>query len=202
MGLQIDWFAQIVEVTSPTTSVDLQTLHDFVEDQMATPVGSQHSDILQPEGKIEDASNPGVFSQIICVLHSPWQIQFWPGSGYTTIFGGKLVGGLIDQPIKATGAAGDITVLNSPVDGVATVVETGISGLTPDEAATLALLDGIEGTLDHAEIMRILLAAAAGKVSGAAGTNVKIRDQADTKDRIDATVDATGNRTAVTLDAS
>ena len=60
----------------------------------------------------------------------------------------------------------------------------------------------IEGTLDHQEVMRILLAAMAGKLSGAEGTNVKIRDQADTKDRIDATVDEFGNRTSVTLDES
>ena len=65
-----------------------------------------------------------------------------------------------------------------------------------------ALLDVIEGTLDHQEVMRILLSSAANKLSGAATTNVKIRDLADSKDRIDATVDANGNRTAVTLDAS
>ena len=64
------------------------------------------------------------------------------------------------------------------------------------------LLDVIEGTLDHQEVMRLLLASAANKLSGAEGLNVKIRDLADTKDRIDATVDANGNRTAVIVDAS
>lgn len=65
-----------------------------------------------------------------------------------------------------------------------------------------ALLDVIEGTLDHQEVMRLLLAAAAGKLDGANTTNVTIRDQADSKDRIDATVDEFGNRTAVSVDAS
>jgi hypothetical protein len=50
--------------------------------------------------------------------------------------------------------------------------------------------------------MRLLLAAAAGKLDGANTTNVTIRDQADSKDRIDATVDEFGNRTAVSVDAS
>ena len=85
------------------------------------------------------------------------------------------------------------------------VVSTG-SGLDSGQDAKLtrihALLDVIEGTLDHQEVMRILLSSAANKLSGAATTNVKIRDLADSKDRIDATVDADGNRTAVTLDAS
>ena len=141
MGLAIDYGNQIVQITSPTTSVDAQALHDFIEDSMATPEGMQHSAIIQPEGKIEDPSNPGIFSQIIIVLNTPWQIQFWGGSGYTRIFGGKLVGGLADQPIKATGTAGDVTVLESPVDGLTVVPETGLTMLklgSDDAAGALA----------------------------------------------------------------
>jgi hypothetical protein len=59
----------------------------------------------------------------------------------------------------------------------------------------------IESGYTAAEILRIVTAAIAGKVSGAEGTNPKFRDLADTKDRIDATTDQYGNRTAVTLDA-
>lgn len=127
MALQLNYSSKIVAVTSPTTGVDAQTLHDFIEDQMASPVGmvsdggnsSFLGDILKPEGKIEDESNPGVFSQIILVLNPEWQIQFWVGSGYTRIFGGKIVGGVAGQPMKSSGGVGDITVLESPVDGVA-----------------------------------------------------------------------------------
>lgn len=60
----------------------------------------------------------------------------------------------------------------------------------------------VENNLSGADVMRILLAAMAGKVSGAATTTINIRDTADTKNRISATVDADGNRSAVTLDAS
>ncbi len=127
MPLVIDWFNSLIKITSPTTNVDGQVLHDFIEDQMATPVGVLTSDILNPEGKIEDPSNPGVFSQIIIILNSPWQIQFWGGSGYTRIFGAKVVGGLADEVLKATGTAGDITVLESPVDGLTVVSGSGIT---------------------------------------------------------------------------
>ena len=139
MPLQIDWPSSLILITSPTTEVDAQTLHDFIEDQMATPVGELYGDIIQPEGKIEDPTNPGVYSQIIMVFHSPWQIQFWGGSGYTRIYGDKLVGGLNDQVLKATGTAGDISVLESPVDGVTVV--TGTSGLTPEESAKIDAID-------------------------------------------------------------
>lgn len=141
--MSIDWAGSIINITSPTTSVDGQVLHDFIEDQMATPVGVQYADIIQPEGKIEDPSNPGVFSQIIIILNSPWQIQFWGGSGYTRIFGAKIVGGLSDQPLKATGTAGDITVLESPVDGLTVTSGSGLSAA--QDAKLTAINDQILG---------------------------------------------------------
>ena len=133
MGLNINWETKIIEITSPTTNVDAQTLHDFIEDNMATAVGMGYDDIIKPEGKVEDPSNPGVFSQIIIILNSPWQIQFWGGSGYTRIYGGKIVGGLSDEPIKATGTAGDVTVLESPVDGL--TVATGAPAESSEDIA-------------------------------------------------------------------
>ena len=134
MPLSIDAFNKLILVTSPTTEVDAQTLADFIEDYMASPPGlitdgvwpgfSGQGDIQQPLGKIEDPSNPGVFSQIILFIHPEWQIQFWGGSGYTRIFGGKIVGGVGDEPMLASGTANDITVLESPVDGVTVAVTT------------------------------------------------------------------------------
>ena len=61
---------------------------------------------------------------------------------------------------------------------------------------------GVETSWTLRQAMRIILSAVAGKLSGAATTTVAIRDMADTKDRISATVDADGNRTAVTRDAT
>jgi len=68
-----------------------------------------------------------------------------------------------------------------------------------------ALLDrsnGIETSMTLRQALRIILSAAAGKLSGAATTTVNIRDVGDTKNRISATVDADGNRSAVSLDAT
>lgn len=149
MPIQVDWMDELIEITSPTTEVDLQSLHDVVEDErgMASPIGLIRSAILTPEGKIEDPVNPGVFSQIILVLQSPWQIQFWGGSGYTRVYGGKIVGGLNDQPIKATGTAGDVTVLESPVDGILTIASSGVG--TPGEVAD-AVWDAVRSGHDDA----------------------------------------------------
>lgn len=67
-----------------------------------------------------------------------------------------------------------------------------------------ALLDrsaGIETGLTPRQALRLIAAAAAGKLSGAATTSVVVRNAvADSKDRITATVDADGNRSAITVD--
>jgi hypothetical protein len=59
----------------------------------------------------------------------------------------------------------------------------------------------VEGGYSAEQLLRMMAAALLGKVSGAEGANPKFRDLADTKDRIDATADQYGNRTAVVLDA-
>ena len=60
----------------------------------------------------------------------------------------------------------------------------------------------VENSLTFLQWSRLCGSALLGKLSGAATTTVAIRDTADSKDRISATVDADGNRTAVTLDGS
>ena len=60
----------------------------------------------------------------------------------------------------------------------------------------------IEGAVTFLQSARLHNAALLGKASGLAGTTAVYRDLGDTKDRITATVDADGNRTAVTLDGS
>jgi len=58
----------------------------------------------------------------------------------------------------------------------------------------------VEGTTTVVEWMRLVASACYNKVAGAGTNTVTLRDEADSKDRITATVDADGNRTAVTLD--
>lgn len=75
--------------------------------------------------------------------------------------------------------------------------------VTIDSASVDSIFAGgdIDG-FNLEESQRVIIAASAGKLSGAATNNVVIRDTADTKDRIDANVDVDGNRTSVTLNVS
>jgi len=175
---------------------------------MASPIGmandsgdaSFFGDILKPEGKIVDPTNPSVASLIILILNSEWQVQFYGGSGYTKLFGGKLVGGVNDQPMKATGTAGDITVLESPVDGTTVLVESG-SGLSAAQDTKLTSifneLDSIEGGFGHAELMRGLTSIMAGLLSGATTDEVIFKAINGTKVRFKFSIDGQGNRDAV-----
>lgn len=58
----------------------------------------------------------------------------------------------------------------------------------------------MEGTVTARQSMRLANAANGGETSGMATTTAVVRDVSDTKPRITATVDADGNRSAVTLD--
>lgn len=59
-----------------------------------------------------------------------------------------------------------------------------------------------EGTYTFRQMMRIVFSALAGKASGGGTGTLVFRDAADAKARITATVDASGNRTAIVLDGS
>jgi len=78
-----------------------------------------------------------------------------------------------------------------------------ITSPTGSDTATalLDLTDAIESGLTPRNALRLISAASAGKISGAATPTVTIRNAvADSKDRVTATVDADGNRTAITTD--
>jgi len=60
----------------------------------------------------------------------------------------------------------------------------------------------LEGTHTVGDSLRIMLAALAGRSTGGGTFTNRFRDVANIKNRIDATVDANGNRTAITIDGT
>lgn len=67
--------------------------------------------------------------------------------------------------------------------------------------ALLDRTDAVESSLTVRQALRLIAAASAGKLSGAGTTTITIRNIGDSADRITATVDADGNRSAVTVNA-
>jgi hypothetical protein len=100
----------------------------------------------------------------------------------------ELLGaGDLDATISAFG--------NMEIDIV--VTGTGLSTANVGQAVWSALL---EAGFTAEDLLRLAAAGAAGKLSGAAGTTIGVRDVSDQHDIITATVDGDGNRTAVVLD--
>lgn len=92
-------------------------------------------------------------------------------------------------------AFGTITLVFS---GAATMqVKTELITLLPRIVSDAMTIFTIDGTYFLADYLLIIGAAVAGKISGAEGTNVVVRDILDSVDVLHATVDADGNRTDV-----
>lgn len=105
-----------------------------------------------------------------------------------------------------------------PFEGTATISATGAANLkgllsmsgestpfaelSPASLAAAVLNSTIEGDITTVGTLRVILSAIAGKADGGGTTTITFRDTTDSKDRIVATVDSSGNRSAVTLDAS
>lgn len=89
----------------------------------------------------------------------------------------------------------------SILEDTGTTLPAQIAGL--NDITVAEIIAGIsDGSFDFQEIIRIIFAAVAGKSSGHESGTPNYRDSADSKNRIAATTDANGNRTAVTLDGS
>lgn len=139
------------------------------------------------------------------------------GNGAGALFSGGLTG----HGISATGGsgAGDGLHLNSPagagaydinlagsgtIHGTLTGSVT-VGGYSAGQDPATLVLDGagsVEGggvPVTVRQALRGILASCCNKTNGAGTTAFNIRDTNDTKNRVAATTDASGNRTAVTL---
>jgi hypothetical protein len=76
----------------------------------------------------------------------------------------------------------------------------GPTDLSPEGLANAVLESEIEPGFDLQSSLKLILTAVAGKLSGAPGTTITIRNVQDDKSRIVATVDTNGNRSSITYD--
>lgn len=111
---------------------------------------------------------------------------------------GNLSGTVANVALLLNSAIAPLSFQTGAIDAavIATDAGTEIANAILDQA------NGIETGYTVRQAGRLLLSASAAKLSGALTTTIAIRDVGDSKDRITATVDASGNRTAITLDAT
>jgi cell division protein ZapA (FtsZ GTPase activity inhibitor) len=127
---------------------------------------------------------------------------------------------LPSDPADASEITGAFSTVNGTLATIAGYIDTEVAAIkaktdlipaspaavgdipTASANADALLAKVIEGTVTLLQSIRLMNSALAGKASGLDTTNPIYRDLGDTKNRIDATVDADGNRSAVTLDLS
>lgn len=133
-------------------------------------------------------------------------------SGLATASALSTVAGYLDTEVAAILAAVDteVTAIKAKTDLIpASPAATGDAmALTSGERSTLAaaildLADAIETGLTPRQAFRLIAAGIVGKLSGAGTSTEVFRNAvADSKARITATVDSSGNRSAITTDAT
>lgn len=104
---------------------------------------------------------------------------------------------IADGAIDAATFAANAIDANALAASAVSEIQSGLSTLTLSQIQTMV----IEGSLTLEQIMRVLLAATAGKSHSPAAGQRAYRDRADTKNRILANVSG-GDRTTVTLDVT
>lgn len=97
-----------------------------------------------------------------------------------------------------------LTNLDAAISGRSSHSAADVAALLPSAADVTADLlddvDGVESTISVRKALRAILSVLVGKVSGVETNTPAFRDVGDTTNRVSATTDADGNRTAVTLD--
>lgn len=119
----------------------------------------------------------------------------------------SLAAGSITASVIATGAVDADAIADGAIDAGAlaadaiTAAKVAADVWTEMAAALFDLADGIETGLTPRNALRLIAAACAGKASGmGTATGVFRSAVADSKNRITATQDANGNRSAITTD--
>ena len=139
MAITLDYTTKIILITTPTTDVTIQELVNAIRDSEDELEHLSYAKVIDAVGKADLGGS--VTTAITLTLSSLWQIQFWCGVTLGMIKDGNIVGGVGDEPIKATGCADTILILNQ-VGGTIAVVG---SGVTPQDK-----IDIIEGVWDEA----------------------------------------------------
>lgn len=114
--------------------------------------------------------------------------------------------GSVENCVDVAGSSGNIYPMPAHVVPYQTTGTYAITGDLQDALDAIAgvpadvIAVAVDGSTTLAESLRLANAVLGGKVSGASTGTESFRDLADTKNRVVATVDSSGNRTAITRD--
>lgn len=189
---------RIAEIADPSTTVTIQDLYDTLSVIQARLENASFPVVVKAGGK-DDLGGGRRVGVTLTLQNTRLAFQARPGPSYVqcTVTDGNLVA---VNASNAAMAAIHTTAFTQIIINQSTA-PTLVGAATPAEVWDLS--DGIESALTPRQALRLIAAALAGRISGAGGTTVTIRNAvADSKSRIVATVDSSGNRSAITTDTT
>jgi hypothetical protein len=202
----------------PTDLTNIETDTQDIQSRLPAALvsGRMSSDAVAISGSTVAADNVeaniGDLDAAISTRATPAQVNTEVDNALNTAIPGTPTADSINERIKAIDdklPTGNISDFDESTDEVTLADDSLTAAKIATDAGTEianAILDqsnGIETGLTLRQAQRLIAAAAAGKLSGAATTTILVRNAvADTKNRITATVDVDGNRAAVTTDVT
>jgi len=162
MALLINFHTQIIDVTTPQTTVLVQDLINAIRAAEVSDLGMAYPKIADATGK--ESLGGGVQTGITVNLYPNWQLRFWAGNYQAEIKGGNLVGGPSGNPIAYTEGV-QVKLTQS---AASTIVTSGGSALTTEEHDKL--MSGLEITIPQGVWDEIL---ASHNVAGSAAKIIK-----------------------------
>ena len=172
------------EINANETKID--TL-DTVADGIQTDLSNATDGLGALKTLIEACATPAEVATALTTYDAPTKAEMDTAHALlATVAKQDVIDGIVDNILLDTGTDG--VILKA-------------AGLNAD-AVDKIIDEVIEGTVTLRQLLRIALAVLAGKTTGGGTVTVNFRNVADTKNRVIATVDADGNRTAITLDGA
>lgn len=100
MGYVFNHYTEIIDVTAPQTTVEIQELYTAIRVEEYENLALAYAKICDGSGKANLGG--GVVTGITLYLYPNWQIRFWEGTYIATVQGGNIIGGLNNMPFAYT----------------------------------------------------------------------------------------------------
>lgn len=120
MGINVDYYQEIVFITSPTTNVTVQEVYDAMRAAEDTPEGTAFGGPVKSitdgfvDGEGEADVGAGFTNPLTITLDSNWYIEFWDGVSLGIVADGNIAGGAGSRPVRcAVGSADTALVLGA-----------------------------------------------------------------------------------------
>lgn len=138
-----DFEDQRIDIDATLSTISVEDLYDAIKSAQEDVVGVVYPTIALAEGKTSLGS--GSYTYLTVILQGDWKFNSLKTSGFVIITGGNCVrsdGGMIvkENPL--------ITYFNQ-TSQAGVLVESGTSGLTPTESATLSAIQSTMLTLSR-----------------------------------------------------